>query len=44
MDEKISTAIVMEDDVDWDVNIREQMARVLQAFKEDQRGLTSDWE
>lgn len=44
MDEKIATALILEDDVDWDVNVRQQMARVVQEFKEDKSRLTADWE
>ncbi|KAH8759873.1 hypothetical protein F5883DRAFT_524803 [Diaporthe sp. PMI_573] len=44
VDEKIATALVLEDDVDWDVNVRQQMARIVHEFEQDQSTLTADWE
>ncbi|POS69761.1 hypothetical protein DHEL01_v211846 [Diaporthe helianthi] len=44
VDEKIATALVMEDDVDWDVNVRQQMARILHEFDRDQSRMTADWD
>lgn len=44
VDEKIATALILEDDVDWDVRVREQMARIVQQFQQDQSSLTGDWE
>lgn len=44
VDEKIATALILEDDVDWDVNVRQQMARIVQEFQQDQLRLTADWE
>ncbi|KAI7782797.1 hypothetical protein LA080_012838 [Diaporthe eres] len=44
VDEKIATALILEDDVDWDVNVRQQMARIVQEFQQDQLRLTADWD
>ncbi|KAJ0103955.1 hypothetical protein J7T55_010972 [Diaporthe amygdali] len=44
VDEKIATALILEDDVDWDVRVRQQMARIVQQFQQDQSSLTEDWD
>ncbi|KAK0107389.1 hypothetical protein ONS95_004081 [Cadophora gregata] len=48
VDEGISTALIIEDDVDWDIRVREQMQRVLEAYLKDQKSgsstLPPDWD